>query len=246
MNRLAVIDWGIGGLGFYRSWKQQHPDDAVIYFSDSGFRPSSKISAERLVDRLPIVFDYLTSRHNVTHVMVACNAASSVLGEIHRDTPKVIAGVIDGTIEYINKNLSDKNVTLLGGIRTIESRIFSSQLDHLYLSEKVAQPLSAIVERGNIDGYQAKYAIQEIFNTVSDHVVLACTHYAALIKTINAIYPKITCHDPIPYIVEQKLAEWREFQPGESHFITTGDKTQSAFSTKKAFGLDVQFYSLKL
>lgn len=152
MNRLAVMDWGIGGLGFYRSWKQHRPDDSIVYFSDSGFTPYGKLSEEDLSERLNQIFKYLKAAHAVTHIVVACNAASSVLNKTRTPSGIETDGVIDSTVEFIRETLADKPLTVLGGNRIVDSQTYSKLLPELVLHEKAAQPLSAIVERGDCYG----------------------------------------------------------------------------------------------
>ncbi len=152
MKKLAVIDWGIGGLGFYRTWKKHRPDDGIVYIADSGFTPYGKLDEVEQRERLIQVFKYLRDQHAVTHVMVACNAASSVIDEIPPIDGMQIGGLIEGTCEYVREHLADKNFTFIGGTRTIESKVYANKLTDLKISQRVAQPLSALVERGDAYG----------------------------------------------------------------------------------------------
>ncbi len=52
MNRIAVLDWGIGGFGFWNEWKKHRPEEGMIYFSDSGFAPYGLVSEEQLRERI--------------------------------------------------------------------------------------------------------------------------------------------------------------------------------------------------
>jgi len=60
-------------------------------------------------------------------------------------------------------------------------------------------------------------------------------------KLIGEVFPEIHLHDPVPYIVEQTLEKWGEFQTGEDVFLTTGDMAESRDSAKLAFGVDAEF-----
>ena len=152
MKNLAIIDWGIGGLGFYKIWKKHRPDDGIVYLADSGFTPYGKLNDEEQVQRLVKIFHHLSSEYGVTHVMVACNAASAVIDEIPPIKGIKIGGLIKGTCEYVKENLADKNFTFIGGTRTIESEVYLKKLSDLNISQRIAQPLSALVERGDAYG----------------------------------------------------------------------------------------------
>lgn len=60
-------------------------------------------------------------------------------------------------------------------------------------------------------------------------------------KIISEIYPKVNCHDPIPYLIEKKLPEWQTFEPGEDLFFTTGNAQESALGAKLAFNVVAKF-----
>ncbi len=72
-------------------------------------------------------------------------------------------------------------------------------------------------------------------------MVLACTHYVAMTKLIGEVFPEVRCHDPIPFIVEQTLETWGDFQSGEDLFLTTGDMAESKKSAKLAFKVEAEF-----
>jgi len=152
MDKLAVIDWGIGGLGFYREWKKHRPEDGIIYFSDSGYTPYGKLSTESLANRLSSVFQHLVNIHKVTHIMVACNAASSVLEHCKIPKNTIVEGVISETVNYIEEKLTGKEATIIAGNKIIDSKTYSTLLPQHNLREVAAQPLSALVERGDTYG----------------------------------------------------------------------------------------------
>jgi glutamate racemase len=49
---VAIIDYGIGGLGLYKLIRQDFPKLPLLYFSDSGEVPYGKLSRLRLRARL--------------------------------------------------------------------------------------------------------------------------------------------------------------------------------------------------
>ncbi len=77
-------------------------------------------------------------------------------------------------------------------------------------------------------------------------MVLACTHYVALVKLIGEIFPKVRCHDPIPFLVSRKLKCWNQFEAGNDVFLTTGEVLSSGASAMAAFGVEADFEIVKL
>ncbi len=83
MNRIGMIDWGIGGLGVYKELVTDSPQFTCVYISDSGFTPYGKTPKLKLIRRLNQIVDFLR-RKGVKTVIVACNAASTVLDELKK------------------------------------------------------------------------------------------------------------------------------------------------------------------
>jgi glutamate racemase len=59
--KLAVVDWGIGGLSFWCRFAAAHPHVPVVYFSDSGFTPYGKVPRRTLARRVDRVLAHLAS-----------------------------------------------------------------------------------------------------------------------------------------------------------------------------------------
>jgi len=242
MSRLAIIDWGIGGMGFYREWIKHIGESSILYFSDSGFTPYGRLSQQDLTSRLNRVIEMLVREHSITHIVIACNAASSVIE--HLSIPDItVTGIINPTCQWIKEQNFKDNVIIAGGKITIESQIFPKLLSPLKVQSKIAQPLSALVEAGKIEGEEVEQAIQSIFQdcqTPSD-LILACTHYVALKDLIENTFPHLKCHDPIPAIVKELKMKWSQitWRKGTLQCMTTGNLTSLENSTALAFSLDV-------
>ena len=246
MNKLAVIDWGIGGLGFHREWKRLRPDEAIEYFSDSGYIPYGKVDTVELAQRLIYVMEWLKKERGVTHIVVACNAASSVLELLHVDG-LVVVGIIGMTVEWIESNADLADLSVVGGMRTVESRAYSGRLKGRVVKEVLGQVLSAHVEAGELNGQAVERSINNIFEGVEGDVVLACTHYVALMPVLETCYPELRFWDPIPAIAQSLSEQWQEFVRGEDNFGTTGDVVQTQVSAKLAFDVVVdKIYACQL
>ena len=136
----------------------------------------------------------------VTHVVVACNAASTVL-----DHP-AIAGVgaqVCGVIApAIAAALADPAQVfgVIGGRRTISSGLYRQGLTAFgrRVISRVAQPLSAMVERGELDSPAVHIALAGILAPLRkvEALVLACTHYTALLPAIRRVLPRCPHHRP--------------------------------------------------
>jgi glutamate racemase len=101
---------------------------------------------------------------------------------------------------------------VVGGKRTIASQVYRRGLAIAgrQVIQRVAQPLSALVERGEVDGPEVRAAIARIFAPLRrvDALVLACTHYTALLPPIRALLPATRIIDPTAATLEYVRRQW--------------------------------------
>jgi glutamate racemase len=193
---LGVLDWGIGGLGVVAALRRQGVRVPILYLSDTGATPYGKLPQRALAQRVDRVIEALR-RRGATHVLIACNAASTVIAELATQLP------VFGTIEPTLARLSARRPTrigVIGGIRTVRSGHYRRGLlaaGH-DVTQRVAQPLSAHIESGRMGSATAARDLTRILRPL-EHVellVLACTHYPAIAPRIEALLPEVELFDP--------------------------------------------------
>jgi glutamate racemase len=237
---LAILDWGIGGIDFHARVRARHPDVPMIYWSDSGATPYGKLSREALAARVAAVAGALRDR-GATRLVIACNAASTVL-----DHP-VVAGAglpVSGVIApAIAAALADpaRRLGVIGGRRTIRSGLYRRALlaAGRRVCQRVAQPLSAMVERGELDGPALASELDRILAPLRriDALVLACTHYTALLAPVRERLPGVRIIDPAAAtLAEVERSGWLSGHGGTDMFLTTGSPTATREAARLAFG----------
>ena len=239
--KLGVLDWGIGGIDFQARLRARHPDVPVVYWSDSGATPYGKLSRDALAARVAGVVTALRER-GVTHVVIACNAASTVIGHPGLAKPGVeICGVIAPAIAA---TLADpaRVVGVIGGRRTITSGLYRDALvaGGRRVISRVAQPLSAMVERGELDSPAVHLELGRILRPLRrvEALVLACTHYTALLGPIRRVLPNVRIVDPAAAALAEVERRWcLSGQVQEDMFLTTGDPQATREAARLAFGV---------
>jgi glutamate racemase len=237
MNRLAIIDWGIGGFGFWKEWRKLRPGEGAIYFSDSGFTPYGKVPDDELADRLKEIIANLRNNHGITHCLIACHSASTVFSQVNCEGVAV-SGIIGGTVDFIKATIPFGEVGLAGGRRTIESQTYHRLLSEYQVRGLIAQPLSAAVEAGRLHGPEMEALVSQTLKDSPSHLVLACTHYVALRPVIEKVFPGITLHDPIPSIASCFHQAWPEMD-STSTFLTSGSLEEMKDGAWNAFGVRI-------
>lgn len=238
---IGVLDWGIGGVDFHARLVARAPGLATIYWSDSGSVPYGKLGRDALAGRVAAVAGELR-RRGATHLVIACNAASTVIGH-----PRLMhCGVeICGVIEpAIAATLVDpaRVVGVIGGRRTIRSGLYRRALVAAgrRVHARVAQPLSALVERGELDTPVVHAELARILAPLRrvEALVLACTHYTALLGAIRGVLPDVRTIDPAAATLEHIERAWGlSGQVRSDMFLTTGDPAAMREAAARAFGV---------
>jgi glutamate racemase len=242
--RLGIIDWGIGGLGLVNFIKRDAPRLSVSYFSDAGFTPYGKVPRRQLAQRVTNVVNFLVA-DGVTHVAIACNAASTVLPLAASDAVK-ISGVLEHGARAAMALPLRNSIGVVAGARTIRSGAYRRLVPNRKLQQRIAQPISAFIEAGNLDSPQLNAALDAIMAPIHsvDALVLACTHYPAIIEQWQRRAPRAVVIDPAAHMWQWMQSHWpvdamMSARKRPDRFFTTGDVTAMRKSAKSAFAISV-------
>ncbi|WP_293257458.1 aspartate/glutamate racemase family protein [Nannocystis sp.] len=175
--------------------------------------------------------------------MIACNAASTVLGHpALTRSGLAICGVIAPAIAA---TLADpaRVVRVIGGRRTIRSGLYRRALVAAgrRVHARVAHPLSALVERGQLDTPRVHAELGRILAPLRqvEALVLACTHYTALLPAIRGLLPRARIIDPAAAALAEVERAWSLGHVRSDMFLTTGDPEAMRTAAQLAFGVQL-------
>ncbi|MFT6146878.1 MAG: glutamate racemase [Myxococcota bacterium] len=216
---LGVLDWGVGGLFAAAHACTRVPLLDVLYRADTGNTPYGLQTRSQLLRSVQAGLNTLASQ-GATHIVIACHSASTALPDIAAPVPTW--GVIDAS----SVPRGARKILVLGGARTIRSGHWRRVLHRLpgsrQIVQRIAQPLSAHVEAGTSTSAECGADLDRILGPAlnADCVVLACTHYAALVPNIAKRMPHTLQIDPAISVVDAV-----PLQPGIGKFYasTSGD-----------------------
>jgi glutamate racemase len=248
-RKTLLLDWGIGGLSVYNELKKARAGGACVYFSDSGFTPYGKVPAEELGRRVVAVIRSGAEKYDLNQAVIACNAASTVIEAVRKEIDLPVLGMIEAGIELV-KESGKKKIGVIGGGRTVDSRLFSRALaPHGFeVKEEVAQPLSALIEAGELSGPKLEYELSRILRPLSqvDALLLACTHYPAIADPIRKILP-VPLLDPAAKVAGWLAARLPEAgEQGSDLFFTTGSALGSDGAARAAFEFCGKFIEVRI
>lgn len=239
-GKIGIIDWGIGGISVYQRLRARFENAAFVYFSDTGATPYGRMKRADLAARLNRVIDFLVDRE-VTHVVIGCNAASTAIRDLHR-TDVVIEGIIESAVDMTAK-LRPPRLAVIGGRRTVASGIYRRKFEArgVRISQRVAQPLSALIESGDTSSETLRRECRKILAPIrnSSHILLACTHYPAISAVIQEfVAGGCVLLDPSAALAE-RIGHWQVSRHGLDEFITTGDADSMKTAAFNAFGAKI-------
>jgi glutamate racemase len=249
---LGILDWGIGGLGFFELARRAHPHAAVIYVSDAGATPYGKLPPAQLAARVREIATWLRGR-GVQHLVVACHAASTVLPRLGVDGVSggivtaagstEATGVVAHAVRLVHADGAHR-VGVVGGRRTIRSGIYRRALAGrgIHIVQRVAQPLSAHIEAGALTSATLRRDLDQILAPLArediDALLLACTHYPAIAPQFAVRLPGARLLDPAAETLRWVSRHWlRKVRSGPHSFVTTGDPAQMRHAARLAFGV---------
>lgn len=218
----------------YKMIRKDFPKLPLIYFSDSGEVPYGKLSKKALRSRIEKVFKFL----NADMIIVACHSASSVV----KASDKNVVGLRIQTVKAVATK-KPKYVGIIGGGRTIRSGFYRRELNKLGIktSQRIAQPLSILVERGEVSGALVEGAVKKIMKPLMgyDYVLLACTHYPVLSKVISK-NTSAKLIDPVNELYRSIYKDLKSIKAtGKTVFITTGNTNLMKVAARKAFDVKI-------
>lgn len=240
---LAIMDYGIGGIDLLSRIKKECPDLPMLYFSDAGTVPYGRLSRMALQERVYQALDYLYGL-GAQRVVVACHSASSV---VKVNTDKLLS-IRDISIRSA-LSTSVKTIGVIGGGRTVRCGYYRKALSKhgLAVTQRVAQEFSILVERGELHSDDTTATAKAILKPLRavEAVLLACTHYPALIPVIERILPHTRIIDPIADVQAYlHTVGWlRNNEATDSLqdlFLTTGDAALMQKAAKLAFDYEIQ------
>ncbi|MDD3064894.1 MAG: glutamate racemase [Endomicrobiaceae bacterium] len=198
MNRksaIGIFDSGLGGLTVMSAVTKLLPKENIIYFGDTAHVPYGSKS-NKVVTGFALAISKFLVKHDVKLIIVACNTASAFsLADLKKKIKVPVIGVITAGSAMAVKNTKNKRVAVIGTEGTIKSGAYLKEIKKQNKSVKVfsqACPLFVpLVEEGWFDAKITKDIIKEYLTEIlkkkTDTIILGCTHYPLLKKSIQKV-----------------------------------------------------------
>lgn len=189
---IGVFDSGLGGLTAVKQIMEELPYENIIYFGDTGRVPYGTRSVETIIKYSKNDINFLISK-DVKVIVVACGTASSVaLPVIKDDYDMPIIGVVDAAVDAALKATRNGKIGIIGTPGTIKSgsyeKLIKVKNSQIKTFNKACPLFVPLVENGHFETEVARLITEEYLADIKsegvDTLILGCTHYPLLKKTI--------------------------------------------------------------
>lgn len=192
---IGIFDSGIGGLTVVREVAKLLPSESIVYLGDTARLPYGTKSRETVVKYSCKNADFLVSK-GVKFVIAACNTASAHSMEVLSDKlPVPVLGVIEPGAKKAASITKNGKIGVIATPSTIRSGAYERALGSENLSLEVfSQPCPLFVplaEEGLHEGEIVASVALNYLNPFKEKgietIILGCTHYPLLKKTISEV-----------------------------------------------------------
>ena len=193
---LALFDSGTGGLNTVRYLRQTKDDGDLIYLIDRSNAPYGIKSEKEILEITKSNIDALTAM-GAHRVLIACCTASTVHHLLPKKYREVSVPIIDAIANEAKRLTRVGRVGVIATRHTILSGAFRKALGTLSVSELEASALVDMIDAGLCDSVaeasdeeRIEDMLRPVLTSGIDTLVLGCTHFPALIRTIGRISAK--------------------------------------------------------
>jgi len=192
---IGVFDSGLGGLTVLRSMIDLLPHESVVYFGDTARFPYGPKPRDEVVKYALEIGGLLVER-GARIVVVGCNsAAAAALEVLEQELPVPVIGVIEPGMRAAARATRSGKVGVIGTVGTIASGAYQRAADTLdadiELTCAACPGFVEFVEAGDVDSEQvhilAERLLAPLRDVSVDTLVLGCTHYPLLARTIGDV-----------------------------------------------------------
>jgi glutamate racemase len=255
MDAIGVFDSGVGGLTVLNALKRRWPSENFVYLADTARLPYGSKSLHTIHQYCEQNVRFL-EKYKVKAVVVACNSGSTAILESPLKSTLPILNVVAPGARKAVESSAKQRIGVLGTRATVISEAYPHAIRKLAPDAFVIQqacPLWVpLVEEGWIDDPITNLIVFRYINALAreqiDTLILGCTHYPALKKSIQkAVGTEINLIDSSQGLIEdlEKLGICREEGPAGHIQMLCTDFSPRLEETFKLLLGDIRYDSLE-
>ncbi len=191
MSSIGIFDSGVGGVTVLKALREKFPDENFIYLADTARLPYGAKSISTIHQYLERAITFF-SDFDLKAIVVACNSASvAYLSKPIKSQVPILNVIEPGASKAVQVSNSGR-IGVLGTRATVLSEAYKKAIHKLKPEFEVFQQacplLVPLVEEGWLEDPVTNLIVNRYISQLStkniDTLVLGCTHYPALRKSI--------------------------------------------------------------
>ena len=192
---IGVFDSGFGGVSVLAEMVRTLPEESFIFLGDNLHAPYGDRTPEEVLRFTREAVDRLISL-GCKAIVIACNTATSAAASVLRaELPLPIVGM-EPALKPASQLPGDGAVLVMATVMTLRQEKFNRLMER-YGRDAVPVPcpgLVELIEAGETEGPQIDRMLRQLLSPRLDRpvkaVVLGCTHYIFLKRSLRALLPK--------------------------------------------------------
>jgi len=211
---IGVFDSGLGGLTAVTALAEALPEERFVYFGDTARTPYGSKAVET-IRRFSVQIAEFLLKHDAKLIVIACNTISATALELLRErfpaTPFI--GIIEPAAHHAAEVLgAERKLGIIATKVTIESHQYERMLQRFGCKCAVyskACPLfvpaieEGVADTALMDEIVRYYLDDFVRDNGLDTLILGCTHYPLVEKSIRRLYPALEIIDPSRIVARQ-------------------------------------------
>lgn len=239
---IGLFDSGFGGLTVARAVIDLLPSEHLVYIGDTGRYPYGPRPLEEVRRFAGQITTKLVEEHDVKLIVVACNtAAAAGLDGLMEAAGLPVISVIEPGVRAAIRASSSGRIGVIGTVGTVSSGAYqrtfalADPAGRIDLTCAACPGFVEFVERGETDSDQVYVLAERLLAPITeakvDALLLGCTHYPFLARTISDVVGRdvvlVSSADETAFELRSLLTELgiarRSEAPGSHTWISSGD-----------------------
>lgn len=213
---IGVFDSGVGGLSVLRALMAELPDERFVYLADSAHAPYGERGDAYVSARTHAITQYLTEKHHIKALVVACNTATAAaIHEVRSSYPGLPLVGLEPALKPAIAMTKTGHIGVIGTRGTLTSTKFQklmaslAEQAHFFvqpcdglahaIERSVAEPLPAstgVQGQGPLPSAETSALCHQYIRAMGDFgtapgqidtLVLGCTHYVFVEEELRAL-----------------------------------------------------------
>jgi glutamate racemase len=237
---IGMFDSGFGGLTVARATIDLLPAEDLVYIGDTGRYPYGSKPLDEVRRYARELAWSLVEDYHAKAIVVACNTATAAgLDDLRRELPVPIIDVIEPGARALVSTTVTGQVGVIGTVGTMASGAYVNAVAAtgrpVSLTSAACPGFVEFVERGQTTGDEVTVLAERLLAPIReagvDALLLGCTHYPFLARTISEVMGHevtlVSSADETAFAVMHRLGELGLLRDGDRagrhRFVSSGD-----------------------